>query len=114
MRATPSGIEHSQSCICRGVRHAAFRLGEPLCARVLRFACMRHARHGLAVLVVALAGLTGCSGGPGDTANQTSQSVEGNGYVHLFSRSRFATGPILETKTEFGLEKVIGAWGVFG
>jgi hypothetical protein len=35
------------------------------------------------------------------------------GYQHALSRSKFAIGDGLNSRSEFGMSKVVGAWGVF-
>lgn len=58
--------------------------------------------------------LVGCAEPPDEPASTAGASTA-LGYEHLFSHSRFAIGPsVIETKSEFGIDKVIGPWGVFG
>lgn len=58
-------------------------------------------------------GLIACAEPPDEPASTAGASTA-NGYTHLFSHSRFAIGPtVTETKSEFGMDKVIGPWGVF-
>jgi len=69
----------------------------------------------LGVLPVSL-GLFGCGSVPEPTSQRASAAEspgETAGYVHRFTGSRFAIGGSTVKKTEFGMEKEVGPWGVF-
>lgn len=68
---------------------------------------------------VALAGALSalaCSEAPSQPSGSSTRSEpisEMPGYVHVLGKSRFALGQVSSQKSEFGVDKVIGEWGVF-
>jgi len=59
--------------------------------------------------------LLACAETPGEPVGgvQPHAAVATNGYSHKFGQSRFAVGPSWVAKAEFGLDKIVGDWGVF-
>ena len=69
-----------------------------------------------ALAVLGLVSAMACSETPEEPASHTTQTAatsEMEEYRHAFSHSQFAVGPATEQKFEFGMEKVVGSWGVF-
>lgn len=77
-------------------------------------------RRGMATTALAvMSGLAalGCESVPEPPPGRVaaaSETGDAGGYVHRFSASRFALGGSAVEKIEFGVDKHIGPWGVFG
>lgn len=59
---------------------------------------------------------SGCSQPPPEPVSRSGAGTTAGlkEYTHTLSRSRFAIGPSVAQYSEFGIDKAVGDWGVFG